>query len=78
MNELHGLLARATDRVENPRLEHQALQIASRRRTRRRGAATAAVASGLVVSVIVGIQGVDRVGSPQPGRPHAHNTDFHT
>jgi len=77
MNELHGLLARATDRVENPRLEHQALQIASRRRTRRRGAATAAVASGLVVSVIVGIEGVDRVGSPQPAAP-THTTPTST
>ena len=77
MNELHDLLARATDRVENPRLEHEALQIARRRRTRRRGAAAAAVASALVVTVIVGVQGVDRVGAPQPAAP-THTTPSST
>lgn len=77
MNELHDLLARATDRVENPRLEHEALQIARHRRTRRRGAATAAVASALVVAVIVGVQGMDRVGSPQPAAP-THTTPTST
>jgi hypothetical protein len=73
MNELHDLLARATDRVDNPRLEHEALQVARRRRTRRRGAAAAAVASALVVTVVVGVQGVDRVSSPQPAAP-THTT----
>ena len=69
MNELHDLLARTTDRVENPRLEYAALQIARRRRTRRRGAAAATVASALVVTVILGVQGLDRGGSPQPAAP---------
>ncbi len=69
MNELHDLLAGATDRVENPRLEHAALRVARRRRTRRRGAAAAAAASALAVAVVVGVQGVGRVGSPQPAAP---------
>jgi hypothetical protein len=77
MNELHDVLARATDRVENPRLEHEALRIARHRRTRRRGSAAAAVASALVAAVVLGVQSIDRTGSPQPAAP-THTTPTST
>lgn len=69
MNELHELLVRATDRVESPHLEHRAVRIARRRRGRSRGAAAAVVASAMVVTVIVGVHGLDRGGSPRPAGP---------
>lgn len=69
MNELHELLVRAIDRVENPRLEHAALQIAHRRRNVRRGAVAAVVTSALVVTVVVGAQGIDRKSSLPPTAP---------
>ncbi|WP_114423545.1 hypothetical protein [Nocardioides houyundeii] len=73
MSELHELLARATDRIESPRLEHAALQTARRRRTRRRGAAAAVVTSALVATVVVGIQVADRGDRVAPAPPTAQN-----
>ena len=51
MNELHGLLERATDRIETPDLAARALAAAQRRRTRRRGVLAAGVAAVLVLVV---------------------------
>jgi hypothetical protein len=51
MNELHDLLERATDRVENPDLAARALAGARRRRTTHRGVIAAGVAATMVVVV---------------------------
>ncbi|WP_162799256.1 hypothetical protein [Nocardioides sp. 616] len=69
MSELHELMARATDRIESPRLEQVAWDTARRRRTRRRGAAAAVVTAALVATVVVGIQVADRGDRLAPAPP---------
>ncbi|MBE7325089.1 hypothetical protein IEQ44_10500 [Nocardioides sp. Y6] len=69
MNELHELLARATDRIESPHLEQVALEAATRRRAHRRGAAAAAAASAAVVAVFAGMQVAGSPDGPRVSAP---------
>jgi hypothetical protein len=61
VNELHDLLDRATDRVENPNLAARALVDARRCRTTHRGL----LAAGLAAAVVVTATLVSQLGQPE-------------